>query len=297
MSFLRSMFSGQAKTDDPRRFLIEAMLGAMEADGDVTEDEMATFEGNLANHDFFKGLSGEELSRLTDLAADAIRDAGGGKGRLNAIAKGLPSRSQRLTAYTLSAEICVADRELAEAEIEFLDAMQKELGLEDTEAKEVFEAARKHSGLLTLDEKSDRMRFLLPQFVQCMAVMAAADGEVHHEEQLGIRAVLKNIPDMNVLTSDELDEAITYALEQVGGKDPKAELTRIATVIETPSDRYWTTVYMMIVALADGKTDWREVACLDAVKASFKLNDHQMDVAMQTAKQFPAVELGGTAPN
>lgn len=297
MSFLRSMFSGQAKTDDPRRFLIEAMLGAMEADGDVTEDEMATFEGNLASHEFFKGLSGEELSRLTDLAADAIRDAGGGKGRLNAIARGLPSRSQRLTAYGLSAEICVADRELAEAEIAFLDAMQKEFGLEDGEAKEIFEAARKHSGLLTLDEKSERMRFLLPQFVQCMAVMAAADGEVHHEERLGIRSVLKNIPDMNVLTSDELDEAIAYALDQVTGKDPKAELTRIGQVIDQQGDRYWTTVYMMIVALADGKTDWREVACLDAVKVAFALTENQMDIAMQTAKQFPAVELGGVAPN
>ncbi len=296
MSFLRSMFSGQARTDDPRRFLIEAMLGAMEADGEVTEEELGTFEGNLATHELFHGLSGEELSRLTDLAADAIREAGGGRNRLPDIAKHLPSRSQRLTAYAMACEICVADRDLAESEIEFLDQMQKALGLEDGEAKEVFEAARAHSGLLTLDEKSDRMRFLMPQFVQCMALIAASDGEVHHEERLGIRAVLRNIPDMNVLTGDELDEAIAYALDQITGKDPKDELSKIATVIASPADRYWTTVYMMIVALADGKTDWREVACLDAVKASFALTDNQMDVAMQTAKQFPGVALGGSAP-
>ena len=297
MSFLRSMFSGQARTDDPRRFLIEAMLGAMEADGEVTEGELATFEGNLASHELFHGLSGEELSRLTDLAADAIREAGGGRGRLAEIAKHLPSRSQRLTAYAMAAEICVADRDLAESEIEFLDQMQQALGLEDTEAKELFEAARAHSGLLTLDEKSDRMRFLMPQFVQCMALIAASDGEVHHEERIGIRAVLRNIPDMNVLTADELDEAIAYALDQVTGKDPKGELLAIAAVIASPADRYWTTVYMMIVALADGKTDWREVACLDAVKASFALTDNQMDVAMTTAKQFPGVALGGHAPD
>ena len=296
MSFLRSMFSGQARGDDPRRFLIESMLGAMEADGDVTEEELATFEGNLASHDLFKGLSGEELSRLTDLAADAIRDAGGGRGRLAEIAKRLPSRTQRLAAYALASEICVADRELAESEIEFLDEMQRQFGLEDGEAKEVFESARKHSGLLTLDEKSDKMRFLLPQFVQCMALMAASDGEVHHEERLGIRAVLRSIPDMNVLTVDELDEAIAYALDQVTGKDAATELATIAKVIEDPADRYWTTVYMMIVALADGKTDWREVACLDAVKATFGIGDTQMDFAMSTASQFPSVKLGGDAP-
>src|SRR3954470_1833560 len=101
MSFLRKMFSGKVSADDPRRFLVEAMLGAMEADGDVTEEEMATLEGNLASHQLFEGLSGEELSRLVDLAADAIRAAGGGKKRLTAIAKGLPSRNQRLAAYAM----------------------------------------------------------------------------------------------------------------------------------------------------------------------------------------------------
>src|SRR5437868_5630160 len=143
MSFLRKMFSGKIGVDDPRRFLVEAMLGAMEADGEVTEEEIATLEGNLASHPLFEGLSGDELGRITDQAADAIREAGGGKGRLGAIAKGLPSRQQRLAAYSMACEICVADRDLAESEIEFLDGLQSALALDESEAKEVFEAARK----------------------------------------------------------------------------------------------------------------------------------------------------------
>ena len=130
MSFLRKMFSGRVSQEDPRRFLVESMLGAMEADGDVTEEEMATFEGSLANHPLFEGLSQEELGRLTEIAADAIRVAGGGKARLPAIAAGLPSRSQRLAAYALAAEVCVSDRELAEAEIEFLDGLQSAFALQ-----------------------------------------------------------------------------------------------------------------------------------------------------------------------
>src|SRR5512134_3968049 len=169
MSFLRKMFSGRVGTDDPRRFLVEAMLGAMEADGDLTEEEVATFEGNLASHPLFEGLSGEELSRVTELAADSIREAGGGKARLEAIAKGLPSRSHRLAAYAMACEICVSDRELAEAEIDFLDRLQLAFALEEAEAKEVFEAARKHSGLQTLEEKSTRVREMMPAFVHCMA--------------------------------------------------------------------------------------------------------------------------------
>src|SRR5688572_554423 len=255
MSFLRKMFSGRVSGDDSRRFLVEAMLGAMEADGDITEEEMAAFEGNLAAHKMFEGLSSEELSRLTDLAADALRVAGGGKARLPAIASALPSRGQRLTAYGLAAEICVSDKSLAETEIEFLDAMQKAFALDDKETQEVFEAARKHSGLLTLEEKSEKVRYLLPSFVKCMALMASADGEVHHEERLGMRSVLRNIPDMSVLTGAELDEAIDVALDRIAGKDNKSELAEIAKEVAHASDRYWVTVYVMIIALADGKND------------------------------------------
>ncbi|MDX2090628.1 MAG: DUF533 domain-containing protein [Kofleriaceae bacterium] len=296
MSFLRKMFSGKVSTDDPRRFLVEAMLGAMEADGDVTESEMATFEGNLGNHTLFDGLSGDEISRLTDLAADAIRDAGGGKKRLEAIAKGLPSRSQRLAAYAMACEICVADKELAEAEIEYLDGLQTALALDENEAKEVFEAARQHTGLLTLEEKSEKVRHLMPAFVKCMALMAAADEEIHHEERLGMRSVLKAIPDMQVLTSAEIDEAIDVALEAIKGKDNKAELAEVAKDVTSQSDRYWVTAYTMIIALADGTQDWREIEFLAALRKTFDLNDKQMDAAMAVASQFPAVKLGGDAP-
>ena len=297
MSFLRKMFSGKVAADDPRRFVVEAMLAAMEADGDVTEEEMSTLEGNLGGHELFQGLSPEELSRLVDQAADAIRTAGGGKNRLSAIAKGLPSRSQRSAAYTMAAEICVADKNLAEAEIDFLDGLQKELALDESEAKELFEAARAHSGLLTLEERSAHVRELLPAFVQCMAMMAAADEEIHHEERIGMRAVLGNIPDMRVLTSAELDEAIDVALDRVKGQDLGAELKRIAGEITKPSDRYWTAVYTMIIALADGQNDWREVLFLETLKNTFELTESQMDVAMKTAAQFPAVDLGGVAPS
>ncbi len=296
MSFLRKMFSGKVTTEDPRRYLAEAMLGAMGADGDVSDEEMTTFEANLSNHPLFEGLSGEELSRLTDLAADAIGEAGGGKNRLAAIAKGLPSRTQRLAAYAMACEVCVADRELAESEIQFLDDMQKAFALDDIEAKDAFESARKHSGLLTLEEKSEKVRQLMPAFVRCMALMAAADEEVHHEERLAMRSVLRAIPDMSVLTHAELDEAIDVAFDRIKGKASTDELADIATEVAIKSDRYWVTVYVMIIALADGKQDWREVEFLANLRKTFDLTDTQMDQAMQTAAQFPAVKLGGDAP-
>jgi uncharacterized tellurite resistance protein B-like protein len=293
MSFLRKMFGGGLSADDPRRFLVEVMLSAMEADGEVTPEEMEILQRNLENHELVNDLSGEGSARLIDMAADAIREAGGGLNRLTAIAKGLPSRGHRLTAYAMACEICVSDAELPEAEIRYLELLQTALHLGDDEAAEVFEAARQKSGLQTLEEKTSRMRELMPRFVDCMALMAAADGEVHEEELAGVRAVLKNIPDMAVLTAEELEDAIRGSFERVKDKDPAQELASIAEVIQLPNDRYWTAVYMMIIALADGKTDWREVGFLKTVETTFGLSEEHMDQAMQTASLFPGTELGG----
>jgi uncharacterized tellurite resistance protein B-like protein len=296
MSFLRKMFSGEITSEDPRRFIIESMLGAMEADGDVTEDEMNVLERNLEEHELFDGLTSDERSRLVDLAADAIREGGGGRKRAEAIAKGLPSRGHRLTAYTMACQVCVSDADLPEAEINYLDALQKALGIDDGEARELFDSVRLQSGLRTVEEKASAMREMMPWFVECMALMAAADGEVHEDEMTGVRAVLRNIPDMAVLSRDELDAAITSAFDKFKGKDIGVELQKVADHIKAQPDRYWTTVYMMIIARSDGRTDWREVRFLQLAKKYFALSDGAMDQAMETASMFPAIELGGAAP-
>jgi hypothetical protein len=126
-----------------------------------------------------------------------------------------------------------------------------------------------------------------------MALMACSDQEVHEAELVGVRAVLRNIPDMAVLSREELDAQIGRSFERLNGKDVEDELRSIANTIHDPTDRYWTTVYMMIIALADGKTDWREDAFLRCAEQAFQLTDAQMDEAMKTALLFRAAPLGG----
>lgn len=293
MSFLRKMFGSGIDRDDPRRFLVEAMLGAMEADGDVTEEELQVLERNLEEHELFQELSADARSRLIDMAADAVRQAGGGHSRTEAIAKGLRSRGHRFTAFAMACEVCVSDAELPEGEIRYLEALQRALAIDEDVARDIFESARARSGLETVEERAALMRELMPSFVDCMALMAASDGEVHAEELAGVRTVLGQIPDMAVLTPDELDEAIDASFGRIAGLDLETELAAIAERIQAPADRYWTTVYMMIIARADGKTHWREVAFLQRSKEVFGLSDELMDEAMATAELYPAVELGG----
>lgn len=296
MSFLRKMFSGGLQEDDPRRFLVESMLGAMEADGDVTQEEMQVLQQTLDEHELFEGLTGEQTARLIDQAADAIREAGGGDKRAKAIADGLPSRGYRLTAYALACEICVSDKELPESEIRYLDSLQSALAIDEDDARDLFEGARQDSGLLTVEEKTAKMHNLLPVLVEGMALMAAADERIEDQEIDMMRLVLSKIPDMSVLTPEELEEAIQVGFERVKGKSSEEQLKGIADTAATASDRYWIATYMMIIALADGKTDWREVGFLKNIQGVFELSSDSMDQAMATAALFPGVDIGGQAP-
>lgn len=296
MSFLRKMFGGGVDETDNRRFLIETMLAAMGADGDISEGELATLDRTLAENDLFRDLTSDARGRLIDISADAIGAAGGAMNRLDAIAAGLKGRMNQQLGYAMACEICVADGEMPESEIKFLDGLQQALGLDDETAKDIFDGVRSDSGLKTVEEKAAHMRELMPRFVDCMALMAAADGEIHDEELVGVRAVLGSIPDMAVLTSDELNDAIVAAFERVQDVDINESIVQAADVITNPTDRYWTTVYMMIICLSDGKADWREVAFLSTTRDAFGLNDELMDHAMRAASLFPATDLGGNAP-
>src|SRR5256885_15898919 len=101
---MASLFGGSLRPNDPRRFLIEAMIGAMYSDGVADPREAQMIQQQIATHPLFTGLGQTAARTLIDLSNDAIRFAGGAVGRAPAIAKGLPARIHRLAAYGMAAE-------------------------------------------------------------------------------------------------------------------------------------------------------------------------------------------------
>src|SRR3982750_4982951 len=106
---VKELLGGGLRPNDPRRFLIEAMVGAMHADGVADPREAAEVERQIATHPLFTGLGAAAAKTLIGLSNDAIQFAGGSLGRAPAIAKGLPARIHRLAAYGMAAEVAAAD--------------------------------------------------------------------------------------------------------------------------------------------------------------------------------------------
>jgi uncharacterized membrane protein YebE (DUF533 family) len=296
MGFLRTMFGSGLTENDPRRFLVEAMVAAIEADGQVTDAELAKLHEKLEKNEAFSELSADARERLVDQAADAVEAAGGGRNRVEVIAKGLPSRTEKLLAYVLACDLCVADDDLAEKEIAYLEALQGALGIADEEAQGVFEAARKGSAVLTIEERGERLKGLIPRFLDAMALMTLADGKIDDSETERIEMVIEHIADMRALDEAALHDEVVAAFERVGSRDAGEVLNEIAAAIVTPSDRFWTTTYMMIISVADKDEDWQELGLLGRAQKVFGLTSPQMDAAMKIALQFPKVKISGRAP-
>src|SRR5438045_9133173 len=108
---VRDLLGGGLKRNDPRRFLIEAMVGAMSADGHVDPREAAAMQQQISSHPLFEGLGPTAARTLIDLSTDAIQFAGGAIGRTPAIAKGLPARIHRLAACGMAADTRAADHQ------------------------------------------------------------------------------------------------------------------------------------------------------------------------------------------
>lgn len=296
MGFLREMFGTGLAKDDPRAFLVEAMVAAIDADGEVTEAELEGLHKRLDVHEAFAGLTQDQKQRLIDQAADAVENAGGGRNRVDAIAQGLPSRSERTLAYNLACELCVADNELAETEIVYLESLQNALGLPDEEARAMFEAARTNSSVMTIEERGEKMKSLTPRFIDAMVLLTLADGKVEDAEIERMEAVLRHIADMRSLDEASLHDEVVKAFDRVAAKSPDEVINEIAAAITNQTDRFWTVTYMMLVAIADGAQDWQELGVLARVQKILGLDSEAMDKAMNIAKQFPKVKITGKAP-
>jgi uncharacterized tellurite resistance protein B-like protein len=288
VNLLSKMYGGSLRPKDPRRFLIEAMVGAIQADGVVAKEELEVLEANLQEHEMFAGLAPSITRVLVEMAGDSIAFAGGVLQRVPYMAKHLPSRSHRLAAYAVACEITLADGPIpAEPEQEYLDQLEFWFLLGEEESRAIFEAAKRRRGMAEVEERTRQMQGLMPFYVECMALMASADGSVSAAERQALSGVLRNIGDMAILSARELDDVIDTAFRRVEGRDGDREIVRIAGAMDTSSDRYWAAVYMMILAYADGFRDWRQVWLLGSAQEALRLSDDDMDRAWQSAKLFP----------
>jgi uncharacterized tellurite resistance protein B-like protein len=285
---VKGLLGGGLRPNDPRRFLIEAMIGAMNADGVVDPRETAAVERQIASHPLFTGLGPGAARTLIDLSNDAIRFAGNAFGRAPAIAKGLPARIHRLAAYGMAAEVAGADEQLVDGELQFLEALRIALRIAPLESEALVDEAR--AGRLSdyLDDRYHRIKTLVPVACEVFALRALGRGMANDDERFRLRDFFLAIPDL-ALAKDELESELFRAFRRPRARDAQvfSELAQVAATLPDPVDRYWMMVYTLVAELPATVPSWRVIPFTGVMQAAFQITDTDMELAVVDALTFP----------
>jgi len=285
---VKALLGGALRPNDPRRFLVEAMIGAMNADGIVDPREVQAIEHEVTSHRLFAGLGAAAARTLIDLSNDAIRFAGGAFPRAPAIARGLPARIHRLAAFGMAAEIAVADQQLVESELHFLETLRLELRIAPPESEALIAHARAGQLAEYLEDRYRRIKSLIPVACEVFALRALSRG-AHDDERFRIRDFFLAIPDL-ALVPDELDLQLYQAFRRPRAVDAQVfgELSRVAASLPDPVDRYWLVIYTLVAELPATVPTWRVIPFTGVMQQAFQINDTDMELAVIDALGFPA---------
>ena len=285
---VRDLLGGGLRPNDPRRFLIEAMICAMNADGVIDVRETAAVERQLAQHPLFQGLGANAARTLIELSTDAIKFAGSTIGRAPSIAKGLPARIHRLSAYGMAAEVAVADMTLHQGEITFLEALRIALRISPLESGQIVNAARSGQLDTYLDDRYLRIKNLIPIACEVFALRALARAMATDDQRFRIRDFFAAIPDLQ-LSKDELDSELYRSFRRPRAPDAQVfgELARVANGLPDPVDRYWMVVYTLVAELPATVPSYRVIPFIGVMQAAFQITDTDMELAVVDALTFP----------
>ena len=284
----RDVIAGALRPNDPRRFLVEAMIGAMDADGSIDDREKALLRKRLDEHEMFAGLSAKNAALLLELATDAVKFAGGALARVAAIAKGLPARLHRVTAMAMACEIVVADENVAQAELAYLENLRLALRLAPYEAQDIFAAAREGRALRYLDDRLLRLRSLVPVAVEMFTLRAQTLGKLTDEHRFELRDLMVAIPDM-ALRDHESEGLLFQSFRRPRGSGGiEAELHQMAQSLPDPVDRYWMVVYALCAEPVDALARWHIIPFVVMLQRAFQIGDADMELAAADSAGFPS---------
>jgi uncharacterized tellurite resistance protein B-like protein len=286
---VKDLLGGGLRPNDPRRFLIEAMVGAMNSDGSVDAREQAMMQKVVGEHPLFQGLGTTAAKTLVELSTDAIKFAGGAVARTPAIAKGLPARIHRLAAFGMAAEIAVADQQVVAGEIAFLEALRVALRISPLEAEGIVHAARAGQIAAFLDDRYLRVKSMISVAAEVFALRALARAMATDDHRFKVRDFFVAIPDL-AFSRDELDSELYRAFRRPRAPDAQVftELSRVAQALPDPVDRYWMVVYTLVAEPPSTVPSWRVIPFIGVMQAAFHITDTDMELAVIDALTFPA---------
>jgi uncharacterized tellurite resistance protein B-like protein len=288
----RDTFTGTLRASDPRRFLVEAMLAAMNSDGKIHEAEVISMQRHLEDHEIFSGLTDRHHEVLLGIARDALSFSNP-LARIPAVAKGLPTRLHKLTGLAMACEVVIADTFIDQKEIIYLKTLRRALRIDRDDFEAMFQAAKDKRTARDLDERVTRLRELVPSIVELFALRSLALQNLTPAHRVQIGELIAAIPDLELGSKEELAALVERAYGRMHfSLDLETAIQKVAHALPSPVDRYWAIVYLMC-ADTSAAAHWRTNPFLMSVQRIFALDPADLDLAPSDAAGIVSILPGG----
>lgn len=260
----------QARTDR-NAALLDAMVLAASADGQIAPKELQQVLERVIERPEFEGVMAQELSAMVEASAKRLANGRTLEELLHGINARLPNHRNRLLAFGLATAVALADRKATREELGLLKTFQQSLGLTEEEVSSVFvnvEAGESLSEIL--GEPLEQL------YAETMVLVGAADGQVRQQE---LSAMLENLAGDPVFKEASLESAQNYLREAISNLTTEglpARLTALAHGLSTHGQRSKAFRLAVRVAYATGKPSPSELRVLDLLQATFGLADDEV---------------------
>lgn len=251
--------------------LVEAMLLAAIADGQVTQGEMQTLLRRVIERPEFEGTRSDELNALVESSVARLAAAQNLEDILKSLRQRLPDHKNRMLAFGLAAAVAFSDNRATRSELGLLKTFQAALGISEDEVAQIIDVIEQGGSLAeALGEPLERL------YAEVMVLVSASDGKLSAEESTALVETFAGDPAFENVTADRAMSFVTDAVTALATEGLSHRLTILAHGLSTHSQRI--KAFRLGARIAAASDDPRpQERTLSLLQATFGLADDEVE--------------------
>lgn len=251
--------------------LVEVMLLAAMADGQLTEGAIQALLRRVLERPEFDGTAPEEISSLVEQSVKRLASESSLETILQQLRERLPTHQNRLLAFGLAAAIALADQRATRAELGLLKTFQAALGISEDEVAELVDVVESGRSLNeVLGEPLERL------YAEVMVLVTAADGKVKPAESRALIESLASDPLFQEIDAARAQSYLSASVQALAEQGLPERLRVLAHGLTTHSQRVRAFGLAVRIAQSSGKPSAAELRILDMLQATFGLADDEV---------------------
>jgi tellurite resistance protein len=253
--------------------LVETMLLAAIADGNVSEIEMQTLLRRIFERPEFEGTAPEELNALVENSVKRLSEQKSLDAILKSLRDRLPDHRNRMLAFGLAAAVALADQRATRDELGLLKTVQAALGISEDEVAHIIDVLEEGGSLSeALGDPLERL------YAEVMVLVSAADGRLREAEARALVESFAADPLFQEVSPERAQTFVSEAVASLAEEGLPRRLAVMAAGLSTHAHRLKAFRLAMKIANASGNPTVAELKILDLLQATFGIADDEVEL-------------------